>query len=68
MLFVEDGVITGGISEHLCAVLAQHKYLRTKVLAFEDKFYAHANRNQILEQAGMSPAKVAAALKELSNA
>ena len=68
VLFVEDGVVTGGISEHLCAVLAKNKYLRTKILAFEDKFYAHANRQQILEQAGMSPSQIAKALKELSNA
>ena len=68
VLFVEDGVITGGISEHLCGVLAQKKYLRTKLLAFEDKFYSHATRAQILEEAGLSPEKIARALKELANA
>ena len=68
VLFVEDGVITGGISEHLCGVLAQNKYLRTKVLAFEDKFYSHADRQQILDKAGMSPSKIAQALKELADA
>ena len=68
VLFVEDGVVTGGISEHLCGVLAQKKYLRTKLLAFEDKFYSHATRDQILEEAGLSPAKIAQALKELANA
>ncbi len=68
VLFVEDGVVTGGISEHLCGVLAKHKYLHTKLLAFENKFYAHATRAQILEEAGLSPAKIAQALKELANA
>ena len=68
VLFVEDGVVTGGISEHLCGVLATHKYLHTKLLAFEDKFYAHATRAQILDEAGLSPAKIAQALKELANA
>lgn len=68
VLFVEDGVVTGGISEYLCGLLARNKYLKTKLLAFEDKFYSHATREQILETAGLSPAKIAAALKELSNA
>ena len=68
VLFVEDGVVTGGMSEYLCGVLAKNKYLKTKLLAFEDKFYAHASRTQILEAAGLSPAKIAAALKELANA
>ena len=68
VLFVEDGVVTGGIGEYLCGELARHKYLHTKLLAFEDKFYSHANRAQILEDAGMSPAKIARALKELANA
>ncbi|MBR4179761.1 MAG: 1-deoxy-D-xylulose-5-phosphate synthase [Treponema sp.] len=68
VLFVEDGVVTGGISEHLCGVLATHKYLHTKLLAFEDKFYSHATRAQILDEAGLSPAKIAQTLKELANA
>ena len=68
VLFVEDGVKTGGISEHLCGVLAQNKYLKTKVLAFDDRYYSHGTRAQILEEAGLSPEKIAATLKELSNA
>ena len=68
VLFVEDGVVTGGISEHLSGVLATHKYLHTKLLAFEDKFYSHATRAQILDEAGLSPAKIAQTLKELANA
>ena len=68
VLFVEDGVETGGISEHAAGLLAKHKYLKTKILAFQDKYYSHGNRAQILEDAGLSPKQIAAALKGLSNA
>ena len=68
VLFVEDGVQTGGISEHLAGLLAKNKYLKTKILAFQDKYYSHASRAQILEDAGLSPKQIAAALKGLSNA
>ena len=68
VLFVEDGVITGSMSESLCGELAKNKFTRTKILAFEDKFYGHGTRPQILEAAGLSPKDIAAALKELSNA
>ena len=68
VLFVEDGVQTGGISEHLAGVLAKNKYLKTKILAFQDKYYSHGNRTQILEDAGLSPKQIAAAIKGLSNA
>ena len=68
VLFVEDGVQTGGISEHLAGLLAKNKYLKTKILAFQDKYYSHATRVQILEEAGLSPKQIAAALKGLSNA
>ena len=68
VLFVEDGVETGGISEHAAGLLAKQKYLKTKILAFQDKYYSHGNRAQILEDAGLSPKQIAAALKGLSNA
>ena len=68
VLFVEDGVETGGISEYAAGLLAKHKYLKTKILAFQDKYYSHGNRAQILEDAGLSPKQIAAALKGLSNA
>lgn len=67
VLFVEDGVITGGMSEYLCGLLAKNKYVRTKILAFQDKFYEHGTRAQILELAGLSPECIAAALKELAD-
>ena len=68
VLFVEDGVQTGGISEHLAGLLAKNKYLKTKILAFQDKYYSHASRAHILEEAGLSPKQIADAIKGLSNA
>ena len=68
VLFVEDGVKTGGISENLEGILAEHKYLKSKVLAFEDKYYNHGTREQILEAAGLSAKQIARALKEMANA
>ena len=44
------------------------KYLKTKILAFGDKYYAHGNRAQILEDAGLSPKQIALTLKGLTNA
>ena len=68
VLFVEDGVKTGGISEYLAGVLAQNKYLKTKVLAFDDRYYSHGTRAQILQDAGLAPQDIAGAIKELANA
>ena len=65
---VEDGVKTGGISEYLAGVLAQNKYLKTKVLSFDDRYYSHGTRAQILQDAGLAPQDIAAALKELADA
>ncbi len=68
VLFVEDGVRTGSLSEHLVCTLALKKYTRTKILAFGDRYYGHANREQILEEAGLSARGIAQALMEFRNA
>ena len=68
VLFVEDGLEAGGISQYLCGLLSKQKYLKTKILAFGEKYYAHGNRAQILEDAGLSPKQIAEQLKGLSNA
>lgn len=53
--FVEDGIKTGGISEYLESLLHKNGFTNTKILAFEEKFYEHATRQEILQQAGLSP-------------
>jgi len=65
VLFVEDGVRLGGISEYLSELLAHNNYLNTKILAFADKFYSHGNRAEILEAAGLSVEAITKAAMEL---
>ena len=68
IVFVEDGVITGGISEYINSILFKHKYFNTKILAFEDKFFEHGNRSEILEDAGLSSVHIEKAVKEVLHA
>ncbi len=64
VVFVEDGVITGGIGEYLAGLLAEKGMRNTKVLGFGDKFYSHGSREEVLEMAGLSPAHIKKAVKE----
>ncbi|MBP5519144.1 MAG: 1-deoxy-D-xylulose-5-phosphate synthase [Treponema sp.] len=66
VVFVEDGVIAGGIGEHLCGLLAKRGMKNSKVLGFEDKFYNHGSREEVLEMAGLSPNHIKKAVKECS--
>jgi len=66
VVFVEDGVMTGGIGEYLSGLLSKHGMNNTKVLAFQDKFYSHGSREEVLEMAGLSPAHINKAVKECS--
>ena len=67
VVFVEDGVIIGGISEHLAGLLAENGMKNTKVLGFEDKFYEHGTREEVLEAAGLSPEYIRRMIKECCN-
>lgn len=65
IVFVEDGVESGGISEKLLLFLYKNKMANASVKAFPNKFYTHGNREWILEQANMQISdivKAAAAL------
>ena len=64
VVFVEDGVITGGIGEYLAGLLAEKGMRNTKVLGFGDKFYSHGSREEVLEMAGLSPLHIKKAVKE----
>ncbi|MBS7294400.1 MAG: 1-deoxy-D-xylulose-5-phosphate synthase, partial [Treponema sp.] len=68
ILFVEDGIVTGGISEYLRARLIENHIINSEILAFEEKYYNHANRAQILEDAGLSPEHIQKAAMGLLNA
>lgn len=67
IVFVEDGVITGGIGQALTDVLRNNertKSLKTTVLAFPDSFMANGTRSQILDDANLSPEQIALAAME----
>lgn len=66
VVFVEDGVIIGGIGEYLSGLLATKTSVKTKVLGFEDKYYSHGNRAEVLEMAGLSPLHIKKAIVELN--
>ena len=67
LVFVEDGVITGGIGEYLAGLLAEKGMRNTKVLGFGDKFYNHGSREEVLEMADLSPSHIKKAVKECCN-
>ncbi len=66
VVFVEDGVITGGIGEYLNGILAEHNIRNTKVLGFEDRFYNHGTRNDVLEMAGLDVNHIKKAITQCS--
>ena len=39
----------------------------TRVLGFEDKFFSHGSREEVLEMAGLSPSHIKKAVKECYN-
>ena len=67
IVFVEDGVMIGGIGEYLAGLLAKKGMVNTRVLGFEDKFYNHGSRDEVLEMAGLSLAHIKKAVKECCN-
>ena len=64
IVFVEDGVKIGGICEYLKSILAENGILNTKLLGFEDKFFSHGTRDEILEAAGLSVNHIKRAIKQ----
>lgn len=68
VVFVEDGVIKGGISEYLNGLLYKNKMFNTKILGFKDRFFDHGTRLQVLQDAGLSSEQIANAVKELADA
>lgn len=66
VVFLEDGVETGGISRNIEASLKRNPDvagIEVRVLAFPDKFVANGSADQILDEAGLSSAKIAQAAK-----
>ncbi|HHU36563.1 MAG TPA: 1-deoxy-D-xylulose-5-phosphate synthase [Treponema sp.] len=60
IVFVEDGVITGGICRDIASLVkARNPTVNTEVLAFQEIFYPQGSREEILTSAGLSPAHIA---------
>lgn len=56
IVFVEDGIQTGGIAQALSLLLhVRNPKVRTCVLAFAELFYPQGTRKEILSYAGLSP-------------
>jgi 1-deoxy-D-xylulose-5-phosphate synthase len=66
IVFVEDGVVTGSLSVWLQCVLLKAGIRNTSVKAFPDRFYSHGTREQICEDAHMSPEYLEKAALELA--
>ncbi|MGL4985772.1 MAG: 1-deoxy-D-xylulose-5-phosphate synthase [Treponemataceae bacterium] len=60
IIFIEDGVKTGGISEYLQNLLFTHNIpVNSQVCAFPSSFLPHGKRSEILESAGLAPFQIA---------
>ena len=55
IVFVEDGIISGGISEYLSCLCAKNGITNFCVKAFSEKFYPNGTRAQICKLAQLSP-------------
>ena len=64
VVLVEDGVKIGGICEYLKSILAENGILNTKLLGFDDRFFSHGTRDEILEAAGLSVNHIKRAIKQ----
>lgn len=66
VVFVEDGVIIGGIGEYLNSLLLQNGIKNTKILGFEDKYVGHGTRSEVLEMTNLSTDDIIKAIKACS--
>lgn len=65
VVFVEDGVKFGGISKDLALLLTANGYNNFIIKAFDNKFYPQGSRNEILQNAGLSPMSLVAAVIQI---
>lgn len=66
LVIVEDGCRIGGIGEYLLELLCENGIKNVKQLAFDDKYYGHGTRGEVLEMAGLSPSDIENAIISLS--
>lgn len=65
-VFVEDGVINGGICQYLDGLLAKNKIFNTKVLGFKDRYYKQGSRAEVLEMTQLSLQNIERAIKDVA--
>ncbi|MCR5495672.1 MAG: 1-deoxy-D-xylulose-5-phosphate synthase [Treponema sp.] len=65
IVFVEDGIITGGISEYLASLCAESGITNFCVKAFQEKYYQQGSRAEVCEEAGLSPDELKKSALEL---
>ena len=54
IVFVEDGIKTGGISEELALILFENGITSFRIKAFPEKFISNGTRAHVLKEAGLS--------------
>ncbi|MCF0242598.1 MAG: 1-deoxy-D-xylulose-5-phosphate synthase [Treponema sp.] len=66
ILFIEDGIKTGGVSEYLSDLIEKNfsKKIKVEILAFEEKFYSHGSREEVLHEAGLDKEQILNKLKK----
>lgn len=60
IVFCEDGIVSGGISEYLALLCGENGIRNTRIKAFPEKFYSQGSRSDVLDEADMN----VSALKE----
>ncbi len=61
VVFVEDGIVCGGVGEYLESQFRERGYGRTAVKALPQRFIAQGTRSQICEDTGLDPRSLAEA-------
>ena len=64
IVFVEDGIIDGGAGEYLNQLVLKNGITNTRVMGFEDRFYSHGSREDVLAEAKLSVNDIKEAIKK----
>ena len=67
VLFVEDGIKKGGISEEISLLLAKKGFSSIRTLGFNDEFYSQGTRDEVCEMAGIDSESIFNSVVELVN-
>ena len=65
LVFVEDGIVSGGISEYLSLLCEKNGIRNFVIKAFPEKFYSQGSRSDVLDQAEMNVSHLISAAESL---